>query len=602
MKTTLFIVTKTTMLLCCTWLCIAATADEIVKSVDAQGPPAGRQWKLLWNDEFEGTAIDTQRWQEASPEGKWDYPGFQTKYSDKNCVLDGQGSLVLSLTQDADGTVRFHKGLQSRVFEKAFGYFETRVQFSTQPGWWTAFWLSGIPYGLGTDTFQSPQELDIFEDFGKPKAKSDISHCYHATTSIGYLKDQGDAKGVGSTNMLGRSKIARCSQGKSVTLQEYGGWHTVALEWSPLEHIFYVDGQETYRQSYREVPITTVPQRIWISGCFRTPKKLKKDGGWKPFYGFLEDAKFPDQLVVDYVRVYEEDHGKKSVPTVTVTLDGSEDEYLLGKPMTFRVHADDQDGTVKTIYLFSSGYIRAEMDVAPPTDKGSRGSRFANVSAKRGHSVHQTFTVTNLFEVSNTVIAMAKDNDGLIGLSAPLRITMLTGHEYTGSVYQGKPHAIPGKIIAGHYDEGGRGIAFQDNSYKGDPRASWRITEIANSIESLIPTTAGWVTYHVFVKESGKYDVELFMNRPGYNREESDLTGRPDDIIQLDVDKVKAAEWKLPAAWVSGHGWRNPLKPIGVQSVMLTEGEHQLIVRFDRVKIANTFFGGLEFTKKSGDR
>jgi hypothetical protein len=32
------------------------------------------------------------------------------------------------------------------------------------------------------------------------------------------------------------------------------------------------------------------------------------------------------------------------------------------------------------------------------------------------------FTVTNLFEGDNTVIAMARDDDGLVGMSAPLRI------------------------------------------------------------------------------------------------------------------------------------------------------------------------------------
>jgi len=588
------------MILCCVGLYAAASTDEtVIKSVDAQGPPAGKKWKLVWSDEFEGTAIDMQRWQNASPDGKWDYPGFQTRYAAENCALDGKGNLVLSLTRDADGTVRFNNGLQSRTFEQAFGYFETRVQFSTQPGWWTAVWLSGVPYGEGTDTFQSPQEFDIFEDFYKPKVKNDISHCYHATASLSTYKDQGDGKGIGGNDMLSRTNIARCSKGKVVTLERYGGWHTVALEWTPLEHIFYVDGQETLRQNYREVPITTVPQRVWISECLRTPKKLKKDGGHPPFYGFLEDATFPDQLVVDYVRVYEEDYGKKTAPAVTVTLDGKPEEWRQDQPMTFHVHADDRDGTVKKVYLFSSGYIRAEADVPAPAP-ASGWSRLASLFAKRGHSVDQTFTVTNLFEADNTIIAMAKDCDGLIGLSAPLQITVLTGREYTGTAYQGKPQTIPGRIVAGHYDEGGRGAAFQDNTDKGDPRASWRNTEIANSVESAIPVTARWVTYRVHVEESGEYDVELFMNRPDYGRKGKDFSAIPDDVVQLEVDRVKVAEWSLPAAWDSGYGFRNPTLPMGKRRVKLTAGDHQLIVRFGRAKSPHTFFGGFMFTKKSG--
>ena len=45
--------------------------------------------------------------------------------------------------------------------------------------------------------------------------------------------------------------------------------------------------------NYREVPVTTVPQKVWISSCLRVP--TDKDA--KPFYGRLEEAKFPDRLM-----------------------------------------------------------------------------------------------------------------------------------------------------------------------------------------------------------------------------------------------------------------------------------------------------------------
>lgn len=93
------------------------------------------------------------------------------------------------------------------------------------------------------------------------------------------------------------------------------------------------------------------------------------------------------------------------------------------------------------------------------------------------------------------------------------------------------------------------------------------------------------------------------MSRADYGRTGLNFKNIPDGLVQLDVDKVKILEWRLPAAWDSGPGFRSPLKPIGKQSVMLTSGEHQLIVRFDgRAKSPHTFFGGFTFTRTHGER
>ena len=257
--------------------------------------------------------------------------------------------------------------------------------------------------------------------------------------------DEGDAKGVGGGNLLARTKVARVAAGKMVLMEDYGGWHTVGFEWSQLGHVFYVDGQETLRQSYKDVPMTTVPQLIRITSQINVTRKTKQDGGDMPFYGWLEDATFPDQLVVDYVRVYDQDHGDKTAPQVTFSLVENPDDLRPGQPATFRVRAEDKDGFIKKLYLFSRGYIRAEAEIA---------------AVAPGQAIDHTFTVSNLFHVDNTIIVMAEDNDGLVGMSDPLYMIMYRGREYTGTAYQGKPQTIPGKIIAGHYDEGGKGVAY----------------------------------------------------------------------------------------------------------------------------------------------
>jgi hypothetical protein len=63
-----------------------------------------------------------------------------------------------------------------------------------------------------------------------------------------------------------------------------------------------------------------------------------------------------------------------------------------------------------SIQLFAKGYLRAETKVdAAQTD--------------------QTFTLSNLFEGDNTLIATAVDDHGHVGLSAPVRVNMKTAEK-----------------------------------------------------------------------------------------------------------------------------------------------------------------------------
>ena len=360
-----------------------------------QGPPRDRNWTLVWNDEFEGKSWDTTKWFPSG--GRWYLPDIKTEHSDQSLFLDGKGNLIIRVSKTEDGTLLYNNGLTS-YYEKAYGYFEARVQFSTEPGWWTAFWLSGHPYGEGDDCFTYPQEFDIHEDFYKPKKENDIQQCYHANAGLLQGVETGE---YGKEDIMNLNEIRRHSLPKKYILDTYEGWHTVALEWTPLEHIFYIDGKENFRMDYRECPITNVPQKLWVSGCFRTPK----DSADAFFYGLAKYGNWPDQVVFDYVRVYDQDWGNKIAPLVKVKTVDNQLNINPGEGVRFQVNANDDDGTIQTLYLFSRGRIRAEIDV--------------NTS-----KIEHTFSISNLFPGENTIIAMAKDNDGRVGQSEMIRVNV----------------------------------------------------------------------------------------------------------------------------------------------------------------------------------
>ena len=83
--------------------------------------------------------------------------------------------------------------------------------------------------------------------------------------------------------------------------------------------------------------------------------------------------------------------------------------------------------------------------------------------------------------------------------------------------YGGKPHVIPGRIEAEHYDEGNPLEAYRDTDKKNHGVDYRRATQV--DIEKRADASNGhgigwtrkgeWVVYTVLVKESGMYDVAI---------------------------------------------------------------------------------------------
>ena len=277
-------------------LAIMAAPDAVGQS--PAGPPRHKQWRLVFDDEFDGKRLDESKWtrsRSSSPAFLWN--GATGRLAEDHADVDGQGHFVIKVTRDADGTYCYHHGIESKgKFQRTYGYFETRAKFTRQPGWWGAVWLYGVE--VGPNPFVMGQEIDIFEDFNKPKKKLDFAHNVHFDSMLPYAPD--DKRHLGK---LDGSVLYRVSRGTPVLVDDWDAFHVVGVEWTPLEYVFYCDGKETFRLDYKQAPVTTQPMHVLISGCFREPHK----GGYQGDYA---DGKWPDQLTVDYVRVYEEDFGE----------------------------------------------------------------------------------------------------------------------------------------------------------------------------------------------------------------------------------------------------------------------------------------------------
>ncbi|MBN2329322.1 MAG: glycoside hydrolase family 16 protein [Candidatus Omnitrophica bacterium] len=220
------------------------------------------KYKLAWSDEFDGTELDLS---------KWDYRGLGPRrdaINVKDCVaLDGEGRLILSTKRSGDEYHTAMIGTQGK-YEACYGYFECRVKLQTQLGHWSAFWLQSPKFIDGGDPENNGTEIDIFE----------------------YLIKNGKTI-LFNLHWGGYGKEYHQTAGSSFEMKETpDGYHVVALEWTPNEYVFYVDGQEAWRTGKG---VSQIKQYIILS---------LEVGEWA---GDIQQAALPDSAVFDYVRVYQ---------------------------------------------------------------------------------------------------------------------------------------------------------------------------------------------------------------------------------------------------------------------------------------------------------
>ena len=245
--------------------------------------PVIAEWELTFSDEFDGEGQpDPEKWISQEYNRKPNSNGPDGWWSNEQARLDGQGHLKISVNvvnnqnsdHDADHN-DYATGMVSTEgrFEQKFGRFEARIKGPKHTGWWGAFWLFSDEVEKVDDSGRDGTEIDIIELFGGLRSPQ------HALHWDGYGKEH---------------KV----KGKKLwLLSDTDEWHTYALEWTPEAYVFFVDGRETWRTKAGGVSQT--PVWLKLSGEIATDDQTQQY--WS---GKINDAKYPDHFLVDWVRVY----------------------------------------------------------------------------------------------------------------------------------------------------------------------------------------------------------------------------------------------------------------------------------------------------------
>ena len=238
-----------------------------------------KEYKLIFNDEFEGTQLDTKKWEYCPDQERC---GGDCVWRKDMVALDGKGSVVISAAVDEDDPTRAKTGaIRTRgKFYNTYGYYECRAllqQYSKR--FWGAFWLMPNNIDTGIDGGSDGTEIDIFESayLGQDKVQQGIHF-------DGYSERH---KNIGD-----RIYSKNC----------YVGYHTYGLEWSPEGYKFYIDGKLSYSldqgAKYNGVEVDVAKVANYLKLSVETSK------GWTGVFKPEDTPNNIDGITVDYVRVY----------------------------------------------------------------------------------------------------------------------------------------------------------------------------------------------------------------------------------------------------------------------------------------------------------
>jgi beta-glucanase (GH16 family) len=243
--------------------------------------PAGMS--LVWQDEFNGTAINISDWAYETVQTGWS-PSWNKewqRYTDNSTggpnafVEDGSLVIKADKTTGGDGGYTAARMVTRGKNHWTHGVIAASMKLPYGQGIWPAFWM--LPE---KGTWPNAGEIDIMELIGGGAGRD--NKMYGTLHGPGYS----GAKGIQGSCTLSRKNFS-------------DAYHVFEIRWSTGKIEWYVDGQP-----YHTATKTSVPG-AWPfdDGDFYILFNLAVGGSW-PGY---PDAKtvFPQSMSIDWVRVYQ---------------------------------------------------------------------------------------------------------------------------------------------------------------------------------------------------------------------------------------------------------------------------------------------------------
>ena len=256
------------------------------------------KWRLAWNDEFDSNGPpDPERWNIEEWPARVVNDEDQAYTSRPENVRVENGQLVIEAHRENLEDARYTSArLQSQgKGDFLYGRFEVRAKLPRGMGTWPAIWmLPSDPFAYATTCSDDPDwqgsaDCDAWPNSGE----MDIME------HVGY--QMGNVHGTVHTKAYYWA-VWKQRKGRIIVDDVDEAFHDYALEWSPERIDVYVDDTLYFTYMNEGTGWETWP----FDRPFHLILNIAVGGMWGRSGGGIDDSVFPQRMLIDYVRVYEQ--------------------------------------------------------------------------------------------------------------------------------------------------------------------------------------------------------------------------------------------------------------------------------------------------------
>ena len=279
--------------------------------------PTSKNWQLVWNDEFDGTELDTTKW---APE----ISCWGGGNNERQCYTDRQDNVqvingllrLIALEETFTGpnfppefnenpattvTQNYTSGkVRTRdIADWKYGRISARMKLPAGQGTWPAFWMMPIDSVYGGWPLSG--EIDIMETVNLGAACSDCSGSFEnrVVGTIHYGGAPPDNEFFGGKTELSNGALPQ------------DGYHVYSVEWGEGKILWFVDDQLYFKAEPNDWftaapnasgnPLAPFDQNFYVMLNLAVGGNYPESTNENRF----DPASFPSEVLIDWVRVYQ---------------------------------------------------------------------------------------------------------------------------------------------------------------------------------------------------------------------------------------------------------------------------------------------------------